>query len=185
MKQKWLKNDKNWLFDVTLPQRAPCSWSLASFFFEQWETLPIARNLIQHGCKNGYKHTLCAEMWIKYGCQVKRKKREKKSHFAALTRRTLGGYQIPQYRTVPVIENRRKTNTAFKIGHAYLKLYPSRVFVFLKHVYVYTRNQPHSHREKTWEDLELIGTTIEKPGHWISYQFYHRITVTNCVIIYR
>ena len=24
-------------------------------------------------------------------------------------------------------------------------------------------------REKTWEDLELIGTKIEKPGHWMSY----------------
>ena len=28
------------------------------------------------------------------------------------------------------VENRRNTDTAFKIGHAYLKLYPSRVFVF-------------------------------------------------------
>ena len=27
------------------------------------------------------------------------------------------------------VENRRNTDTAFKIGHAYLKLYPSRVFV--------------------------------------------------------
>ena len=32
-------------------------------------------------------------------------------------------------------------------------------------------------REQTWEDLELIGTTIEKPGHWMFYQFHHRITV--------
>ena len=29
-----------------------------------------------------------------------------------------------------LVENRRNTETAFKIGHAYLKLYPSRVFVF-------------------------------------------------------
>ena len=28
------------------------------------------------------------------------------------------------------VENRRNTDTAVKIGHAYLKLYPSRVFVF-------------------------------------------------------
>ena len=27
-------------------------------------------------------------------------------------------------------KNRRNTDIAFKIGHAYLKLYPSRVFVF-------------------------------------------------------
>ena len=40
-------------------------------------------------------------------------------------------------------------------------------------------------REKTWEDLELIDTTIEKPGHWMSYQFHHRVTVRNCVFIYR
>ena len=25
--------------------------------------------------------------------------------------------------------------------------------------------------KNTWEDLELIGTTIEKPGYWMSYQF--------------
>ena len=39
-------------------------------------------------------------------------------------------------------------------------------------------------REKTWEDLEFIGTTIEKPGHWMSYQFHHRVTARNCVFIY-
>ena len=32
------------------------------------------------------------------------------------------------------VENRRNTDTAFMIGHAYLKLYPSRVSVYLKHV---------------------------------------------------
>ena len=48
-------------------------------------------------------------------------------------------------------------------GHAFLKLYLSRVFVDL--MYIYTRYQPQapdlSHREKTREDLELIGKTIE------------------------
>ena len=39
-------------------------------------------------------------------------------------------WQIPQYR----VENRQNTDTAFMIGHAYLKLYPSRVFVYLKQV---------------------------------------------------
>ena len=43
--------------------------------------------------------------------------------------------QIPKYR----VENRRNTDTALMIGHA-LKLYPSCVFVYLKHVY--TKNQP-------------------------------------------
>ena len=44
------------------------------------------------------------------------------------TVRKLGKYL--KYR----VENRRNTDTAFMIGHAYLKLYPSRVSVYLKHV---------------------------------------------------
>ena len=43
--------------------------------------------------------------------------------------------QIPKYR----VENRRNTDTALMISHA-LKLYPSCMFVYLKHVY--TKNQP-------------------------------------------
>ena len=57
---------------------------------------------------------------------------------------TLGGtqyrtknWQIPKYRRV---KNRRNTDTAFIFGLAYLKLYPSRVFVYLKHLC--TSNQP-------------------------------------------
>ena len=40
-------------------------------------------------------------------------------------------------------------------------------FFFISSMYT-----PHinlSLREKTCEDLELIGTAIEKPGHWMSY----------------
>ena len=54
----------------------------------------------------------------------------------------IGGYPVPGYRKknwqIPKfrVENRRNTDTAFMIGHAYLKLYPSHVFVYLKHVYV-------------------------------------------------
>ena len=58
----------------------------------------------------------------------------------------------------------------------------SRVFFMSS---MYTPEINLSLREKTWEDLELIGTTIEKPGHWMSYQFHHRVTVRNCVFIYR
>ena len=36
-----------------------------------------------------------------------------------------------------------------------------------------------------WEDLKFIDTQIEKPGHGIQQQFKHRLTVRNCVIIYR
>ena len=53
------------------------------------------------------------------------------------------------------------------IGDAYLTLYPSRVFFFMSSMYTPEINL--SLREKTWEDLELNGTTIEKPGHWMSY----------------
>ena len=34
---------------------------------------------------------------------------------------------------------------------------------------MYTSHINLSLREKTCEDLELIGTAIEKPGHWMSY----------------
>ena len=26
-----------------------------------------------------------------------------------------------------------------------------------------------------------IGTPLEKPGYWMSYQFHHRVSVRNCV----
>ena len=57
-----------------------------------------------------------------------------------------GGVPIPQYRKknwqIPKyrVKNRRNTDTAFIFGHAYLKLYPSRVFVYLKDLR--TSNQP-------------------------------------------
>ena len=56
------------------------------------------------------------------------------------------GYPIPQYRKkhwqIPKyrVKNRRNTDTAFIFGHVYLKLYTSRVFVYLKHLC--TSNQP-------------------------------------------
>ena len=45
-------------------------------------------------------------------------------------------WQIPKYR----VYNRPNTETAFMVSYAYLKLYPSRVFVYLKHLC--TSNQP-------------------------------------------
>ena len=70
-----------------------------------------------------------------------------------------GGYPIPQYRKknrqIPKyrVKNRRNTDTAFVIGHVYLKLYPSRVslFIYLKHQYAPEINLRHC--EKTLEDL--------------------------------
>ena len=73
------------------------------------------------------------------------------------------GYPIPQYRTekwqIPKyrVEHGQNADTAFM----------SVFFFFISSMYT-----PHinlSLREKTCEDLELIGTTIEKPGHWMSY----------------
>ena len=79
---------------------------------------------------------------------------------------TLGGtqyrnWQIPKYR----VENRPNTDTTFMIGDAYLTLYPSHVFFFFNISSTYTPEINLNLREKTWEDLELIGTTMEKPGH--------------------
>ena len=50
--------------------------------------------------------------------------------------------KIPKYR----VENRRNTDTAFMIGHAYLTLYPSRVFFISS---MYTPEIKLSLREKT------------------------------------
>ena len=46
------------------------------------------------------------------------------------------------------------------IGDAYFTLYPSRVF-FFNISSTYTPEINLNLREKTWEDLELISTTIE------------------------
>ena len=56
----------------------------------------------------------------------------------------------------------------------------SRVF----YLSLYTPEMNLSLHEKTWENIELNGTKIEKQGHWMSYQFYHRATARNCVFIY-
>ena len=58
----------------------------------------------------------------------------------------------------------------------YLTLYPSCVFFISS---MHTPEINLSLCEKMW-DLKLIGTTIEKPGHWMTYQFRDRVTVRNC-----
>ena len=65
--------------------------------------------------------------------------------------RDIGRYQIPQYckKNLQIlkfcVKNWWNIDTVFMMGHAYLKLYPSRVFVYLKHVNA--RNQPQPLRE--------------------------------------
>ena len=74
-------------------------------------------------------------------------------------------WKIGKYRnTVPKMDEILNTNT-------FIQLYPSRVFVYLKHVG--TRNQTQTFgrkREKT-----LIGRKIEMPGYWMPFQFRHRL----------
>ena len=65
--------------------------------------------------------------------------------------RDIGGYPVPQYFKknwqMPKyrVDNQQNTDTTCMIGTACLKLYPSRVFVYLKHVC--TSNQPQPLRE--------------------------------------
>ena len=46
--------------------------------------------------------------------------------------------QVPKYR----VKNPRNTDTAFIFGYAYLKFYPSRLFVYLKHLCTSNEPQP-------------------------------------------
>ena len=72
-------------------------------------------------------------------------------------RRGVPNTAIPQYRKKNYhIPKYRVQNTVFMIGQAHLKLYPSRVFVYHKHV---------SPEISLGHCFELIGTTIEKPEH--------------------
>ena len=59
------------------------------------------------------------------------------------TLRKIGKY-VPKYR----VENRRNTDIAFMIGHAYLKLYPSPMFISN----IYKTEINLTHREKRWEE---------------------------------
>ena len=94
------------------------------------------------------------------------------------------GYPIPQYRKknwqIPKyrVKNRRNTDTAFIFGHAYLKVYPSRVFVYLKHLR--TSNQPKPLQGNVRRPrIQSVQRSKRMP-----YQFHHRLSVRNCVIIH-
>ena len=97
------------------------------------------------------------------------------------------GYPIPQYRMknwqIPKyrVENGRNTDTAFMIGDAYLTLYPSRVFFYVKHVY--TRNQPQPSRENVRRSR--IDRYNDRKARSLDVLPHHRVTVRNCVFIYR
>ena len=83
-------------------------------------------------------------------------------------------WQIPKYR----VKNRRNTDTAFIFGHAYLKVYPSRVFVYLKHLR--TSNQPKPLQGNVRRPrIQSVQRSKRMP-----YQFHHRLSVRNCVIMY-
>ena len=71
----------------------------------------------------------------------------------------VGGYPIPQYRKkywqIPKywVKNRPNTDTTVMIGHVYLKLYPSRVFVYLNHVCTRTTSGIARKREKALGEI--------------------------------
>ena len=99
--------------------------------------------------------------------------------------RDIRGYSIPQYRK----KNWQIRNTVSKIDEVPIPhlwsvtLYPSRVFFFFFLSQACIHQPLVSLPEKTW-DLELNGTTIGKPGHWMSHQFPdHRVTARNSVFI--
>ena len=81
------------------------------------------------------------------GTKYRKKKKKRRRRRRRKEERKKGGkkkeWQIPKCR----VENRRNTDVAFKIGHTYLKSYPSRVFAYLK--YVYTKIKLSNPREKT------------------------------------
>ena len=86
-------------------------------------------------------------MWQK-SIKSKMNKSLAQRHFSVLSEGDIGGYPIPKEKlanTEIQRQNRRNADAAFMIGQVYLKLYPSRVFVYLKHVC--TRNQPQTLRE--------------------------------------
>ena len=79
------------------------------------------------------------------------------------------------------VENGRNTDTAFMIGDAYLTLYPSRMFFYVKHVY--TRNQPQPSRENVRRSR--IDRYNDRKARSLDVLPHYRVTVRNCVFIYR
>ena len=99
----------------------------------------------------------------------------------------IGGYRIPQYRKRKI----GKYRNTVKYRHRFydrsrfiLKVESISRVCFSQACDTPEINLSHD-REKTREDLELIGTAIEKLGHWMFYQFHLRVNVRNCLINYR
>ena len=64
--------------------------------------------------------------------------------------------------------------------HLLKVVYLSHVFVYLKHVCTSNQPQPlQENRRRPRRDWH----NDQKPGHWMRYQFHHRLTVRNCVVI--
>ena len=77
----------------------------------------------------------------------------------------------------------RNTDTVFMIGDAYLTLHPSRVLFNLKHVYA--RNQPQPSRENVRRSgIDRCNDRRARSLDVLPVSS-HRITVRNCVFIYR
>ena len=77
--------------------------------------------------------------------------------------------------------NRVCMRDAFSVPFILSWLYPSRVFVYVKHVY--NRNQPQPSRENVRRP-RTDRYSDRKAQSLDVLQFHHRVTVWNCVIIY-
>ena len=60
-------------------------------------------------------------------------------------------WQTPKNR----VENRRNTNTAFMIGHAYVKVYPSRMFVSMSQASMHQQSTSAIARKRKITNLSL------------------------------
>ena len=91
----------------------------------------------------------------------------------------IGRKQIPQYRNKKWqiqkcgVQNRRNTDSA--------SIHVTCLFVsssFLPKIKL-------SHCKKTYKTSHCINRNIEKSGNWMQRQFYSRLNIRNCVIIYK
>ena len=81
-----------------------------------------------------------------------------------------GGYPIPQYRLKQIGKYRNNVSKIDDIPTDRIKaLSISRVWLPQPCMYQKSTSDIARKRDKT-----LIGRTIEKPGHWMPFQFRHR-----------
>ena len=94
----------------------------------------------------------------------------------------MGGYTIPQYRKknwqIPKyrVENRRNIDTAFMIGHAYVTLYLSRMFVYFMHVCTSKTSAIASKRKITNNDRKAWSLYAATISLYINYHLLKELS---------